>query len=179
MKYAYPLLILCLLCVPPWTCAANIPPETFKQIGNWQFYGKAPHYLDLGIGGFDVFEEYGGQASGAARLELRIGNKLWMVGPAIGLLANTDGGQFGYGGIYADIAYKNLVLTPILSAGVFEEGAGKDLGGSFQFRLALGLSWQFANRSRLGVQMAHTSNARLYNRNPGQEDLLITLSWPF
>ena len=179
MKPTYLLLVMLLFCLPYRADANNAPPEVFYQSGNWQILGTGPHYLDLGIGGFDVIEEYHGRASGAARLELRVGHKLWFVGPAVGVLVNTDGGWFGYGGIYGDIVYKNFAITPLLSAGRYKEGNGKDLGSTFQFRTALGLSWQFANRARLGFQLAHISNAGLDDRNPGAEDILLTFGWPF
>lgn len=179
MKWLYLLLFVMLFCLPHRADAANAPPEIFYQAGNWQILGTAPHYLDLGLGAFDLIAESDGRTSGAARLELRAGNKLWFIGPAVGVLANTDGGWFGYGGIYADVAYGNLVITPLLAAGGYDEGAGKDLGGDFQFRTVLTFSWQFANRVRLGVQVAHISNAGLDDRNPGEEDVLLTLGLPF
>jgi hypothetical protein len=177
MKFIYVTLVLILVGLPLQAAADD--PQVFYGIGNWQLLGAESHYLDLGIGVFDVTENNGGDASGAARLELRGGKKLGFIGPAIGLLANTDGGWFGYAGLYADIAYKNLRITPLLSAGGYEEGDGKDLGGTFQFRSVLNLSWQFANRSRLGLQVAHISNADLHRHNPGAEDVLITFAWPF
>lgn len=179
MRIVYLLLVLAIVCLPHYAIAGAEAAAVFYQLGDWQLYGDGPGYLDLGIGAFDVTEGSGGQASAAARLEFRFGKKLGFIGPAVGLLANTDGGWFGYGGIYADIVYKSLVITPLLAAGGFEEGCGKDLGGTFQFRSALGLAWQFANGARLGLQAAHISNADLHERNPGEEDFLVTFAWPF
>ncbi len=179
MKIAYLLLALVLAALPQTAAATSTPQTVFYELGNWQLNGTGPHYLDLGLGVFDANEGSGGQASAAARLEFRSGRKLGFVGPLVGVLANTDGGWFGYGGIYADIVYKRLVITPLLSAGAFEEGCGKDLGGTFQFRSALGLAWQFANGARLGLQAAHISNADLHEHNPGEEDFLVTFAWPF
>jgi hypothetical protein len=179
MRIAYLLLVLALAGLPLRAAAGENPQAVFYQLGNWQLYGAGPHYFDLGLGVFDARESSGGQASAAARLELRLGKKLGFVGPAVGLLANTDGGWFGYGGLYADLAYKRLIITPLLSAGAFDEGSGKDLGGTFQFRPALSLAWQFANGARLGLQAAHISNADLHSINPGEEEFLVTLAWPF
>lgn len=179
MRIVYLLPVLAIVCLPYRAIAGGEAATVFYQLGNWQLYGDGPGYLDLGIGAFDATEGSGGQASAAARLEFRFGKKLGFVGPAVGLLANTDGGWFGYGGIYADIVYKSLVITPRLSAGGFEEGCGKDLGGTFQFRPTLGLAWQFTNGARLGLQAAHISNGDLHERNPGEEDFLVTFAWPF
>ncbi len=179
MKSTYLLLVMLLFCLPHRADANSALPDVFYQVKNWRVLGSGSHYLDLGVGGFDVIEEYQGHASGAARIELRVGNKLWFVGPVFGVLANTDGGWFSYGGIYADIENKNIVITPQLSIGEYKEGAGKDLGGTCQFRFAVGLSWQFVNRARLGLQLAHISNAGLDDHNPGEEDILMTFGWPF
>ncbi|MGE4545228.1 MAG: acyloxyacyl hydrolase [Pedobacter sp.] len=179
MKLFYLMLFLILIGLPYRANAGGVPPTAFYQVGNWQLLGAESHYLDLGLGVFDATENNHGSAVGAARLELRVGKKLGFVGPAVGLLATTDGGWFGYGGLYADIVYKNLVITPMLSMGGYEEGDGKDLGGTLEFRSVLGLSWQFANRARLGLQIAHISNADMHDKNPGAEDFLLTFAWPF
>lgn len=179
MKRGYWLLVIFLLFFPCRAVAANAPPEIYYQNENWRVLGTGPHYLDIGIGGFDLLEEYGGHSSAAACIGLRFGRKLGFVGPAVGWLANNDGDWFGYGGIYADIMYGNLVITPLLGAGGYSHRDGKDLGGTFQFRLGLQLSWQFANRVRLGLKLGHISNAHLYDGNPGEEELYLTLGWPF
>jgi hypothetical protein len=155
--------------------AAAEPASVYHRSGNWQVYGNGPHYLDLGLGISDATDEN----SGAARIEARFGRKLFFVGPALGLLTNTDGGYFGYGALYADIAYKKWIITPLWGAGGYEEGDGADLGGTFQFRSSLTLSYQFDNLSRLGFQAAHISNADLHDRNPGEQDYLLTFSVPF
>lgn len=179
MKVFYLMLVLVFVSLPCRANASGVTPTPFYQLGNWQLLGAESHYLDLGLGVFDATENNHGSAAGEARIELRVGQKFGFVGPAIGLLATTDGGWFGYAGLYADIVYKHLVITPMLSVGGYEEGDGKDLGGTLQFRSALGLSWQFANHARLGLQIAHVSNADLHDKNPGAEDFLLTFAWPF
>lgn len=151
---------------------------TFRRFGNWRIYGNGPNYLALGAGAFNLPSK-GNKGYGVGRLEVRFGKKLFFIGPAIGLLVNADGGFMGYGGIYADIAYKRLVITPCVGAGGYENGEGKDLGGPFEFRSSLTLAYQFDNLSRLGVQIAHVSNADLRQKNPGEQDLLLTFDIPF
>lgn len=104
---------------------------------------------------------------------------MWFLGPAIGLMANTDGGVFGYGGLYADIAYGNFIVTPLAGFGGYREGDSTDLGGVFQFRLSIGVSYQFENRHRLGLNLAHVSNATIHEINPGEEELYLTYAIPF
>jgi lipid A 3-O-deacylase len=155
--------------------SAAEPASVFHRAGNWQIYGDSRNYLTLGLGAFDADEE----ATGAAQIELRFGRKLFFVGPAIGFLANADGGFFGYGGLYTDIAYKKLVLTLMGGAGGYEEGDGKDLGGIFQFRSEITLSYQFGNLSRLGIKYGHISNGSTHYSNPSEQDGFITFAIPF
>ncbi len=147
----------------------------FYRAGNFKLHGDDPHYLDLGAGAFDI----NGRTSAAGRVELRVGNKIYFLGPVLGILANTDGGVFGYGGVYADLSYQNVILTPLLSVGGYHQGDGKDLGGILEFRSALTLSYQFDNRVRIGLQADHISNADLHDVNPGAESLILAVGLPF
>jgi hypothetical protein len=96
----------------------------------------------------------------------------------MGVMANTDGGVFGYGGIYADIKYRNLVATPFFTVGGYHQGGSKDLGGTFQFRSGMTFAYQFNRGSRLGVRFAHISNASIYDNNPGENEVLLTYAIP-
>ncbi len=170
-------LVLVLVLTPATTVTAVEAPDIYKSKGNLQIYGNSPHYLDFGLGLFDAGWS-NRENIPAARVELRIGKKLGFIGPAFGFLVNEDDGYFGCGGLYVDIAYKKLVITPLLSAGAYEDGSGKDLGGTFQFRTALSLSYQFDSLIRLNLQLAHISNAGLHDRNPGEEEIFFGLALP-
>ncbi len=174
MKRGHLLLVALVLLLLPGQAFGDEPAAVFRR-GNWQVYGDGPHYLELSGGFFDIDED----RIGAARIELRWGEKLLFVGPAIGLLVTADRGVYGYGGIYADIVYRRLVFTPLVGAGGYSEGDGKDLGGTFLFRASITLSYQFDNLIRLGVQGGHLSNGHLYDRNPSEQDGFITLAIPF
>lgn len=150
------------------------------SLGHFEFLGNGPSYLDLGAGIFDLLGESdnGNKKSAVGRVEFRYGEKLFAIGPLIGLMANTDGGVFGYVGVYSDIRLDRFVLTPIAAAGGYHQGDSKFLGGTFQFRIGLGLAYEFADNSRFGVRLDHISNARLHEHNPGEEELLLTYSIP-
>ncbi len=157
---------------PPAACGADAPLG-----GPVEVLGDSADLLSIGLGGFNIDN---GRSSPAGRLEWRFGRKLFFVGPALGVLANLDGGVFGYGGLYADVLFfRRLVFTPLLAAGGYHEGGSKDLGGTFQFRSALELAWRRDDGIRVGVQYAHISNANIYDRNPGEEDLFLTFAFPF
>ena len=166
---------------PSAQAVAENQREGFHRLGPIEILGDALSYAEVGLGAFDVFTERDGSAerSGVAQIQLRWGQKLYFIGPVIGLLGNTDGGVFGYGGIYADLAYGNLVVTPVLAAGGYSEGGSKDLGGVFQFRLELGVAYEFDDGTRIGVRLGHISNAGIHDDNPGAEELFITFAIPF
>lgn len=148
-------------------------------VGELEVLGDTRNHLELAVGAFDVVREGRGRTSAAFQLEARPGGKLWFVGPALGLMANTDGGVFGYGGLYADLAIGRVVFTPMLGLGGYRRGGSKDLGGVFQFRSALTVSYELAGGGRVGVRIAHISNAGIHSNNPGEEELLLTYTMPF
>ena len=108
------------------------------------------------------------------RSEFRVGTKLAFIGPALGLLANSDGGVFGYLGLYLDLVIGPVTVTSMLAAGGYCEGSSTDLGGVFQFRESLAVGWRFGNGFLLGIKFAHISNADIHGMNPGSEDLMVT-----
>ena len=162
------------------------PPssEVWQSIGGLEVLGPGPDYVSIGVGAFDVAGER--QAPGvknrsaAGRIEYRRGReKLYFIGPMLGVMANTDGAVYGYGGIHAEAAYGNFVLTQFGAAGGYRKGNSKDLGGVFEFRLGVGFNWQLADRSRVGVEVVHMSNGFTHYINPGEEELYVTFALPF
>jgi len=149
------------------------------SLGPASILGDEPNYLEIGVGVFDALEEGRGSASGAFLGELRYGRKLFYIGPAIGLMANNDGGVFGYGGFYADARLGHFVVTPLLGLGGYKRGGSKDLGGIFQFRVSLGIAYEMESGMRLGFRAAHISNASIHDHNPGEEEFLLTFALPF
>ncbi|MBN8531044.1 MAG: acyloxyacyl hydrolase [Alphaproteobacteria bacterium] len=136
-----------------------------------------PHYLTVGVGAFEVLRS--DYTSGEFRLEYRAGEFWWHVAPMIGLMANTDGGFYGYGGFHANIELGyGFRLVPNVAVGLYEEGSSRDLGGPVEFRSGLELNYKLPNEALLGVAFSHMSNASIYEHNPGQESLVVLYSHP-
>lgn len=165
----------------PTGALADTEREAVHRLGTLDVLGDTPNYLEIGLGAFDVFSgrDGDGQRSAAGQLQLRIGRKLWFAGPLLGLMANTDGGVYGYGGIYADLAYGNVVLTPVFGLGGYQRGSSKNLGGVFQFRGEVGVAYEFGGGQRIGARLTHISNGNIHDDNPGEEELLVTFALPF
>ena len=130
-------------------CADGASTTAFAHLGPIVVHGNEADNLLLGAGLFDLRDD----TSGAGTVEYRFGRKVFLVGFALGLMANTDGGLFGYVGAYADLSYKKFYVTPQLAMGGYGEGSSTDLGGVFQFRAVA--------RSRLSLRQ------RSSPRNPG------------
>ncbi len=147
--------------------------------GPVKILGDESSYLDFGAGAFNIQGHRGSDPAGAGDIELHYGRKLFFLGLAAGLLADTKGGLFGYGGVYSDFTYRHFVVTPLAAIGGYrKDGSSIDLGGPFQFRLSLTGAYEFDGGSRLGLRVAHISNAGIHKRNPGENELLLTYSVP-
>jgi lipid A 3-O-deacylase len=146
----------------------------FAHLGPIVLHGNEADNVLVGAGLFDLRDD----TSGAGTVEYRFGRKVFVVGPALGLMANTDGGLFGYVGAYGDLSYKKLYVTPQLAMGGYGHGSSTDLGGVFQFRESLDIAYRFDNGHRLGIRAAHISNASIHEINPGEEEVFLTYSFP-
>ena len=65
----------------------------------------------------------------------------------------------------------NLIFTPSIGAGYYDNGSGKNLGNNIEFRTTLEISYQLKNKNRVGISFSHISNANLGDKNPGVEIL--------
>ena len=139
--------------------------------------GDEPSYLDLGAGAFDILSTRH-KLSGEGNAELRLGEKLFGIGPAAGLLVNGQGGVFAYAGIYADLRFAHFVFTPLVGLGAYSQGHSENLGGTFEFRLSAAFAYEFDDLSRLGLRFGHISNAGLQSMNPSDNEALATYSIP-
>ncbi len=153
--------------------AEERPTTPYFTLGPVVVHGDEADALTLGLGAFDPFKE-ANDGSPAATLEYRLGRKLAVIGPSIGGMANTDGGVFGYFGLYGDISVGKVYFTPQLAVGGYSQGDSRDLGGVFQFRETAEFTYRFDNGQRLGVRVAHISNAHIHEYNPGEEEYYLT-----
>ena len=155
-------------------------PADAPRRGETQAAGGAVSHLALGMGAFDIQGDRGSHPSPVGQIEFRYGRTLFSVGPVIGILANTRGAIFGYGGLYTDLRVGRFIVTPVGAVGGYRRSGGEDLGSTFQFRASVELSYQFDDQSRLGVQVAHISNGGTGRRNlnSGPNELLLTYAIP-
>jgi hypothetical protein len=142
-----------------------------------------PSHLALGAGAFDITPSTShkhANTAGEFRGEYRFGDTVSILAPFVGASVTTAGAAYGYFGFGFDVNFgPNWVLTPNAAAGVFERGSGTRLGSWWEFRTGAEFAYRFADRSRLGLEVTHTSNAGLTRVNPGEQSILLMYSIPW
>ena len=142
-----------------------------------------PPRLALGAGAFDITPSSShkdSRSAGEFRAEYRFADTVLILAPFIGASVTTDGAAYGYFGLAFDVNFgPNWVLTPNAAAGVFERGSGTRLGSWVEFRTGAEFAYRFANQTRLGIEVTHTSNAGLTRLNPGEQSVLLMYSIPW
>jgi hypothetical protein len=136
----------------------------------------------LSAGVFNVLNE-DRAAEGGAEARLRslfegTTPRPWVLRTAVGAMANSDGGVYGYAGFRLEFPLgERWLLVPQTAAGVYKRGDGKELGGSVQFRSGLELSYRLSEAHALSAVFYHLSNAGLEDPNPGSESIALVWSW--
>ena len=148
----------------------------FYRLGPMAVHGNGADLFQISGGVFGFTDSK--DTAAAVNLEYRFGRKLFLIGPAYGLMANTDGGLYGYAAAYLDLSWNDIFVTPLVAIGGWREGNSRDLGGVFQFRTSVDLAVRLIDGSRIGLRVAHISNANVHKSNPGDEELYLTYAIP-
>jgi len=136
-----------------------------------------PSFLSFSAGWFDMNRQK--DEAIEVGVQWRGSDKLWIFQPIAGAMATFDGATNVYAGISLDIFLGNrLVFRPSFAPGLYFHGNGYDLGHVVEFRSAAELAWRFDDRSRLGLEFYHLSNAHLGDKNPGEESIVLTYAIP-
>lgn len=141
-------------------------------------HATEPQFLTFSGGLFDIS---GNKGSGIFNLEFVDSRKwVWNFKPMSGASVTTDGALYGYAGLALDMYFgRSFVVDFSFAPGLYFKGGGKDLGNAIEFRSALKAAYKFGDRSRLGLELSHMSNAGLSNHNPGANQLMMFYSIPF
>jgi|SRR5579862_3720408 len=150
------------------------------HLGPINLRGDEHSYLELGAGVYDLVGNAHRNETAAGTLEFRYGHKLFGIGPMAGIIQNIRGGGMFYAGFYSDFAIGPIIVMPEAGAGAWWHGGSSDenLGGTWEFRLGVNIAYEFQNQSRLGIRLGHISNKDMYNKNPGDNDVMLTYAFP-
>ena len=150
-------------------------------------------YDVFGFGYYDV--KFNGSSNNEAwdyRYERRFDYSLYEIGPSsyeffnikpfAGIEGTSDSAYFLIAGVYLDDNIGTLltgepssfIFSPSFGTGYYEDGDGKKLGNSIEFRTTLEISYQLKNNNRIGLSFGHISNANLGANNPGVEILSLS-----
>jgi hypothetical protein len=106
--------------------------------------------------------------------------RLWKLDlkPVVGIAGTDEESFWGYGGFRWDVPIGSDRWIPTIGFAVslYDQGDGKNLGGTVEFRSSFEIAYRFDGGSRLGLSIYHLSNARVYDLNPGSESLVLTWS---
>ena len=152
----------------------------------------------FGIGIYDI--KFDGSEKNQAldlRYEYRSNNSLLDIGPEednffflkpfFGIEYTNDSASYFLTGIYVEDNLGELFegnknkffFTPSFGAGFYDDGSGKKLGNSLQFRTSLEISFELENKNRIGLSFGHISNANLGDKNPGAEIISLSYQIPY
>jgi len=152
----------------------------------------------FGLGVYDI--KFDGSEKNQAtdfRYEFRSENSLLDIGPEednffflkpfFGIEYTNDSASYFLTGIYFEDNLGELFegnkskyyFTPSFGAGFYDDGSGKKLGNTLQFRTSIEVSYELKNKNRIGISLSHISNANLSSKNPGVEILSFSYHIPY
>jgi len=133
--------------------------------------------LSVGGGYFGFGSDY---CHGVFQAEYKWGKLYWDHLRPIATIVLTERGAFyaacGFG--FELPLTERLIFTPSFSPGLYYKGNGKNLGHPVEFRSGLELAYQLKNKSLIGTQLYHISNAHLAHKNPGANALIFFIAFP-
>jgi hypothetical protein len=110
--------------------------------------------------------------------EVRFPPGKFRIFPLVGVLGNEDGAVYVRGGLGRDFPLgRHWVGTLTSAVGAYSEGDSKDLGSVVEFHSKGELGYRVGPGMRLGIALAHISNAGLAKPNPGVETLTVNLTF--
>ena len=100
--------------------------------------------------------------------ELNRDTILGNLSPITGAMITADNASYFYTGVQTEYTVGMLNITPSFAPGYYNQGDGKDLGHSLEFKSEVQLSLSLPKKnSQLGFSYNHLSNASLGDKNPG------------
>lgn len=139
--------------------------------------GGSEDYISFSTAIFDFLQD--DVTSIEARIEYRVNSLKWPLKPFVGVMANTDGAEYIYSGVFYEIMITSfLSFVPSFAPGFYIKNKSKDLHFILEFRSQLEAIFILPNELKVGISFNHISNASLGEANPGVESLAITFQLP-
>jgi hypothetical protein len=95
-----------------------------------------------------------------------------------GITGTEEGAGWVYGGARYDlVAAPSWLLAPGFAVALYEQGDGKDLGQTLEFRSSIEVARQISDRLSVGFIFYHLSNASMADHNPGANSLVLCFAF--
>jgi lipid A 3-O-deacylase len=101
------------------------------------------------------------------------------ISPVVGAFVTAKSASMVYGGFDTKIGTEKIYLNPSFSTGFYNNGSGKDLGNSLQFKSEVNIFYSINDGSRVGFGSHHISNAGLSSVNPGVNNYYLIFNQDF
>ncbi len=170
----------------------------FFLFHSFSSFASGYNVYSVGFYDFELDEDLqGNNLTGDIRFEKRYDNVIFEIGPEednffflkpfYGIELTGDSATYINTGFYIDDNLGELFtgknndfnFTPSLGVGYYDNGTGKNLGKWLQFKTTFEISYLLKNNNRIGLSLAHISNANIGDKNPGVEVLSLSYQKPF
>ena len=98
---------------------------------------------------------------------------LGTLSPVTGFMVTENNAAYAYTGVQAHYNIGKLNVIPSFTPGLYNQGDGKDLGHTVEFKSEIQLSLDLFSNSELGFSYNHISNASLGEKNPGANSYMF------
>ena len=87
--------------------------------------------------------------------------------PITGGFITENSAVYVYSGVEWNFDLGEINFRPSFAPGLYEQGDGKDLGHTLEFKTEIQLSYSISKDTSFGMSYNHISNASLGDKNPG------------
>ena len=98
---------------------------------------------------------------------------LGTLSPVTGFMVTENNAAYAYTGVQAHYTIGKLNVIPSFTPGLYNQGDGKDLGHTVEFKSEVQFSYMASNNTSFGVSYNHVSNASLGDKNPGANSYMF------
>jgi hypothetical protein len=135
-------------------------------------------FLSLSVGEIGIVDDLDDPARYGFEYRFRERGR-WKLAPGFGVSGAENGARFYYVDLRRDFEAGNRwLVTPSFGLGSFDDSDVLDLGNELEFRSGIEIACRFRHGLRLGLALFHLSNGHLGRRNPGTEELAVSLHIP-
>ena len=101
------------------------------------------------------------------------------INPVVGLFVTAESASMLYSGFETNLGAETIFLNLSSSAGLYNNGDGKDLGNTLQFKSEINLFYSLSKTTRIGLGSHHISNAGISSVNPGVNNYYLIFNRDF